>query len=192
MNSTRPWKIRDAGKWFVLSAVVAAAYVAGAGAQLGVGGTHPTNMDLRQAIRAERIDERTARDYRCIPWRHYRWEYVWMIPAPKLKGVLVWQQNLTAHIRHLPIRCGASPRAIIVDVFGARAAAALRVAECESHLYPRAIGAAGERGLFQIHPVHRSWLGSRWARLFEPRVNARVAYGMSDGGTNWSAWSCKP
>lgn len=179
-------------QWFILAAVLAVAYVAGAGAQPQTGGIRPTNMELRQMIRAERIDERTARDYRCIPWRHYRWQFVWQIPAANLKGVWIWQRGMTAHIRHLPIRCDASPRAVIVDVFGIRAPAALRVAECESHLYPRAVGAAGERGLFQIHPVHRSWLGSRWARLFEPLVNASVAYGMSDGGTDWSAWSCQP
>lgn len=179
-------------KWVALSATLAVCYVAGAGAQLGVGGSHPTKADMQQAVRQERGKEREARANRCIPQRVKRWTYVTQIPEPLLKGVLRWQQGETLRVRSLKSRCLSSPRAIIIHVFGSRSAAALRVAECESHLYPRAVGAAGERGLFQIHPVHRSWLGARWDRLFEPMVNARVAYGMSDGGTNWSAWSCQP
>ena len=55
---------------------------------------------------------------------------------------------------------------------------------------PRAVGRAGERGWFQIHPVHRSWVD--WGRLFDPFYNTRVAYRLSRGGTNWRPWTCRP
>jgi hypothetical protein len=84
------------------------------------------------------------------------------------------------------------PRLVIRRVFEAKAPAALSVARCESHLDPRAVGKARERGLFQIHPIHRSWLGPLWARLFHPRVNAEVAWRMSKHGTDWGPWTCKP
>lgn len=67
---------------------------------------------------------------------------------------------------------------------------ALRVAYCESRLDPLARGRAGERGLFQIHPVHFGWLDE--ARLYEPLYNARIAYRLSRGGRDWHAWSCRP
>jgi len=68
-------------------------------------------------------------------------------------------------------------------------ATALRVAECESGLNPRAVGSAGERGLFQVHPVHRAWLGARWDQLFDPAVNVAVAFEMWTT-QGWGPWSC--
>lgn len=80
----------------------------------------------------------------------------------------------------------------IRQVFGARAPAAIRVARCETGgtFYARAVGRHGERGLFQIHPVHFSW--AQPSRLFDPVWNSRVAYRLSRGGTSWRAWSCRP
>ena len=79
----------------------------------------------------------------------------------------------------------------IRQVFGVRAPAAIRVASCETGgtFDPRALGRAGERGIFQIHPVHFSWASPR--RLFEPLYNARVAFRLSRGGTSWRAWTCR-
>ena len=81
---------------------------------------------------------------------------------------------------------------IIHQVFGQNAGAALAVAWCETGgtLDPNCVGAAGERGLFQIHPVHWFWLDED--RLFEPLYNAQMAFELSRGGTNWSSWSCQP
>ena len=93
-------------------------------------------------------------------------------------------------VAHAEAREARPVRAVICDVFGSRCAAALRVARCESRLDPRALGAAGERGLFQVHPVHFSWAKPR--RLFEPRWNALVARRLSHGGTDWEAWTCRP
>lgn len=83
----------------------------------------------------------------------------------------------------------ASLRAIR-QVFGARAPAAIRVARCETGgtFDPRAVGRAGERGIFQIHPVHFGWAQPR--RLFDPVWNSRVAYRLSRGGRDWRPWSC--
>lgn len=89
------------------------------------------------------------------------------------------------------------PAAVIGRRFGPHAGKALRVARCESGFDPRAVGRAGERGIFQIHPIH--WRGPKGlvrlmgidpAALFDPVVNTEVAYKLSRGGTDWSAWTC--
>lgn len=63
--------------------------------------------------------------------------------------------------------------------------AALAVAWCESSWRPDATGAAGERSLWQIHPVHRD-------STYDPVGNARAALRISRGGTDWRAWTCRP
>ena len=86
----------------------------------------------------------------------------------------------------------AQARAAICSVFGARCQLALEVARCETGgtFYSRSVGDAGERGLFQIHPVHFGWVNE--SRLFEPLYNARIAFRLSHGGRDWSPWSCRP
>jgi Lysozyme like domain len=86
----------------------------------------------------------------------------------------------------------ARARAAVCDVFGKHCAAALRVVRCETGgtFSPWATGSAGERGIFQIHPVHFGWLDER--RLWIPRYNARIAFRLSHGGHDWSAWTCRP
>lgn len=78
--------------------------------------------------------------------------------------------------------------AVIRKVFGAHAGRALRVARCESRLWPHARGSAGERGIFQIHPVHFGWLDE--GRLWQPWYNAKIAWRLSRGGTSWGPWTC--
>jgi hypothetical protein len=75
---------------------------------------------------------------------------------------------------------------LIVETFGEQAVPACSVALCESEYDIGATGRAGERGWFQIHPVHGHWSS------YDPEVNVAYAYRLSRGGTNWSAWSCKP
>lgn len=105
----------------------------------------------------------------------------------------------------------ASPAQVeqrILTAFGsARGPRAVRIARCESRtprrqLDPRAVGKAGERGLFQIHPGH--WSGRRpwtlWIAkivrehgrdvLFDVDTNIRIAYRMSGGGRTWRPWTC--
>jgi len=81
---------------------------------------------------------------------------------------------------------------IVCRVFGERCGEAWAVAGCETgHTFdPHALGGEGERGLFQIHPVHFGTFDKR--RLFEPRYNAIAAFRISHAGRDWSAWSCQP
>ena len=69
---------------------------------------------------------------------------------------------------------------------------AVEVARCESNLDPAATGRAGERGLFQIHPTHRSMiasLGFTWDEMYEVVPNIAVAADIyADEG--WSPWAC--
>ena len=90
---------------------------------------------------------------------------------------------------HAPEGRGVTSRAAVCKVFKSRCGAAWRVVMCESRGNPRAVGGAGERGLFQIHPVHFRW--AKPEKLFEPRWNALVAYRLSRGGTNWGPWTCR-
>jgi Lysozyme like domain len=84
-------------------------------------------------------------------------------------------------------------RSAICSVFtGTRCGPAIRVATCETGgtLNPRARGRLGERGLFQIHPVHFRTFNPR--RLFEVLYNVRAAFRLSRGGRDWSPWTCQP
>lgn len=60
---------------------------------------------------------------------------------------------------------------------------ALVIARCESGWNTGATGSAGERGLFQIHPIH-------FDSTYDTLGNVRAAYRISSGGRDWSAWSC--
>jgi hypothetical protein len=75
---------------------------------------------------------------------------------------------------------------------------ALRVFSCESVnfrpdvVYGPTEGAAGERGITQLHPVHidkfyqRDWT---WDDAFNPERNLAVAYAIyADQG--WGPWTC--
>ena len=64
-------------------------------------------------------------------------------------------------------------------------AAAKTVAACESKWSPNATGGAGERGTFQIHPIHRD-------STYDELGNFVAAYRISSGGYDWSAWACRP
>lgn len=66
------------------------------------------------------------------------------------------------------------------------------IVRCESTFNPHAVGSAGERGLTQVHPVHRpriEAMGFTWDDMFDPRANLDVAYSIwSEQGTR--PWSC--
>lgn len=66
------------------------------------------------------------------------------------------------------------------------------IVRCESTFNPHAVGSAGERGLTQVHPVHRpriEAMGFTWDDMFDPRANLDVAYAIwSEQGTR--PWSC--
>jgi hypothetical protein len=85
----------------------------------------------------------------------------------------------------------AQIKQVIRHQFGARGGKAIAVARCETGgtFDNHAIGSAGERSIFQIHPVHFDWANPR--RLYaDPVYATRIAYRLSRAGTDWSAWSC--
>lgn len=68
--------------------------------------------------------------------------------------------------------------------------AAIRVASCETGgtFWPGARNPSGASGVFQLMPGH-------WLDRFDPFdawANIRYALRLSDGGTNWGPWVCKP
>lgn len=77
--------------------------------------------------------------------------------------------------------------------FGQDAALLLKVANCESRLNPRAVGKAGEIGVFQFLP--RTWakngarLGYSPADIWDARAQARVTAEMFGRAQQWQ-WTC--
>jgi hypothetical protein len=71
-------------------------------------------------------------------------------------------------------------------------APALRVSACEDpSADPRSVSSTQDHGLFQIHaPTWESAPWIDWSRIADGRYNAWVAYRISDGGRDWSAWTC--
>ena len=65
-----------------------------------------------------------------------------------------------------------------------------RIASCETGgtFSASAVGDAGERGWFQIHPVHAGSFD--WDRLFDPRYNTQAAWRLSSHGTDATPWAC--
>lgn len=85
---------------------------------------------------------------------------------------------------------------VIVETFGVNAPAACAIATCESGLDPDAVGDHGASlSYFQIQPRWHQWradaLFGPGADLMDPEVNVAVAYQISGGGRDWSAWTCR-
>jgi hypothetical protein len=92
--------------------------------------------------------------------------------------------------------------AAIRSVFGHGAIGdrAVKVSWCESRLYERTVSRTDDWGLFALHrsvwdPARNSrarpyWpRGKDWRNVFDPLVNARVAYAISRRGTDfWTHW----
>lgn len=91
---------------------------------------------------------------------------------------------------------GDLSRSIMLDVLRATGwptylhQGALNVSACESDWNPRARGAVGEYGLFQIHPVHLWRFDGR--NPLDPYENARVALEIFNESGGWGPWTCKP
>lgn len=81
---------------------------------------------------------------------------------------------------------------MICNTFGDQCQKALSVAWCESRYNPGTVGAAGERGLMQIHPVHIQYLGNyglTWDDMFDPAANLTYAYALYSS-QGWGPWTC--
>lgn len=106
---------------------------------------------------------------------------------------LVYQPPVTVTLIE-PAQAPAAPRfegsseqwrGLVASIFPEWAVnTALRIIQCESKGDSSATGAAGERGLFQIHPVHPD-------STYDPLGNVRAAYRISGGGQNWTSWTCR-
>jgi len=72
---------------------------------------------------------------------------------------------------------------------------ARQVVHCESTWNPDVTGQAGERGLWQIHPVHRHTFeqvtGQPWSQAYDPFWNSRFARWLYDT-QGWRPWTCRP
>lgn len=86
-----------------------------------------------------------------------------------------------------------SLEAIIQRHFGSAAPTAMRIAECESGMNPRAVSATDDHGLFQINAVHRGQFeavtGAPWSSVYDPELNtiyARHLYAQQ----GWGPWTC--
>lgn len=51
---------------------------------------------------------------------------------------------------------------------------------------PKNYNGTRDHGLFQFNDVHRSYID--FSQIYNPHFNARTAYSMSRGGTDWGAW----
>lgn len=96
----------------------------------------------------------------------------------------------------LPAECPAPAHSHTVEgligLHFSDSAFATRVARCESGLNPGATGAAGERGIFQIHPVNRGYvesLGFTWDQMYQAEPNVIVAATMR-AQYGWGPWTC--
>lgn len=81
---------------------------------------------------------------------------------------------------------------MICDTFAGDCDKALSVVYCESRFNPSTVGSAGERGLFQIHPVHIPYLQERgltWDAMFDPQANIAYAYDLY-ARAGWGPWTC--
>jgi hypothetical protein len=81
---------------------------------------------------------------------------------------------------------------MICATFVDQCAKALSVVYCESRFDTNTVGAAGERGLFQIHPVHIPYLADRglsWDSMFDPASNIAYAYDLYSR-SGWGPWTC--
>ena len=94
---------------------------------------------------------------------------------------------------------GASPSAIINEVFGADAPAALNIAMCESRHNPNAvnsiaIGNSHAEGLFQIlYPSTWSTTSQAGNSPFDARANTLAAHEIFiRDGHSWREWACHP
>jgi hypothetical protein len=81
-------------------------------------------------------------------------------------------------------RASQSPATAICDAFGAECAKAIRVAQCESGLNPRAVGGGGlYYGMFQFGAYARSTYGFAW----DARTQAFAAAAMRRA-EGWGPW----
>lgn len=96
------------------------------------------------------------------------------------------------------LAAGCTPEQVVRFVWTAQGAdertvnRAVAIAWCESGLDPTVVGRRGERGLFQVHPVHDRWLADLGLTdLHDPVVNATAAHLLWErSGRSFRPWTC--
>ena len=157
-----------------------------------LGGGNPSRVEYAPALfQFDRLNENRA----------YRPEYdMDLAPAPVVLATQIEATPTAEEAAVAPTVTAAAVSeghgtgcpAIIVETFGARADAACAVAWCESRWNPGAVGDGGASlGAFQIQPRWHQWRVPG-EDLLDLTVNVRAAWLISSGGTDWSAWTCKP
>lgn len=88
------------------------------------------------------------------------------------------------------------PTAIAAEWFRpyGQEATARCIIHLESNGNPNVTGSAGERGNYQIHPVHRrdfeAYTGQPWSSAYDPNWNGYYAVKLwRDSGRSWRPWS---
>lgn len=95
--------------------------------------------------------------------------------------------SMLALVPERPVAAADGCPEIIQAYFGSRAPQACSVSFCESTWRSWAISPDGQNiGLFQINVIHG------WRASTDPETNVAYAYELSQGGYDWSAWSCQP
>ncbi len=125
-----------------------------------------------------------------------------VLPNPHLENLDPWLANQLDERQVETIVISPSVerwRGLVQAHFGEETTdAALRVIQCESKGNPDAYNSSsGASGLFQH--LQRYWAGrveaAGWGSSvspFDPPANIAVAAWLSDKGTDWSHWVCKP
>ena len=121
-----------------------------------------------------------------------------MLTVALVVAVLILCGRALAETHHVPR--GLEPdqrvaRRAVLATFGRYSPAAVSVAYCESRLHPAAIG-GNNVGLFQINYDAHHLVGERWPafvrRFTDVGRNVAYAFNLSNGGRDWSAWTCQP
>ena len=104
--------------------------------------------------------------------------------SPVPKGA----ENYRSYVYEVYAKEEETPEYYIRQVFQKDADRALKIAKCESHLNPKAIGDSGKSiGLFQIN---QRWHKIEPRFLFNPKINIQVAYQLFKESGNFHLWSC--
>jgi hypothetical protein len=84
----------------------------------------------------------------------------------------------------------------IIQTFGKYSDDAIAIANCESHLNPRAFnnneswgGVSQDLGVFQINKKYQGVTNSEF--LYDYKINTNIAWNIfQNRGYNWGAWTC--
>lgn len=117
--------------------------------------------------------------------------YAAPIPLPPTETIPAPPETVQAPIVEQQVQLSSDIEALICSTFVNDCAKALSVAWCESNYNTNVVGAAGERGLFQIHPVHIPNLSpyGGWDAMFDPSSNIAYAYALYSS-SGWGPWTC--